>query len=289
MRILVTGAGGMLGQAVTAEAVHRGVEVLPMTREQLDITHEPTVNSVVADHRPDIVVHCAGYTDVDGAESAEADAMLLNATSAEMLGRATTRLGCLLVYPSTDYVFDGTAGRPYRPDDPVSPLNVYGRTKVAGEEATLSAGGLVVRTSWLFGAGGRNFVDTILARAQDGRSLRVVDDQIGRPTWTNDLAAVLLSLACRHASGIFHASGAGDPVSWYGFASAVLERSNTSTNLKPVTTAAVPRAADRPMYSVLDLTATESILGRQLVPWKRALGRYLAERRGTVEIGATDG
>jgi dTDP-4-dehydrorhamnose reductase len=289
MRALVTGAGGMLGRAVTAEAARRGAEVLAMGRADLDVIDARAVDRALGLHRPDVVVHCAGYTNVDAAESAEDEAMALNAVSAALLARAAGRLGALLVYPSTDYVFDGRATRPYRPGDPIAPLNAYGRSKAAGERETLSAGGLVVRTSWLFGAGGRNFVDTVLARAERGAPLTVVDDQIGRPTWTADLASVLISLAACRTTGTFHASGAGDPVTWYGFARAILSGAGVQAAIEPVPTTALARAATRPRYSVLDLTATEEILGRRLESWEGALGRYLAERRRVIEAGVTDG
>lgn len=289
MRVLITGAGGMLGQAVTAEATLRGAEALPMRRADLDVTDARAVDAMMSRHRPDVVVHCAGYTQVDAAEAAEAEALTLNAVSTALLGRAAARLGALLVYPSTDYVFDGRLRRAYRPTDPVAPLNAYGRSKAAGEREALSAGGLVVRTSWLFGVGGRNFVDAILARAGSGAPLVVVEDQIGRPTGAPDLASVLLSLAAHRATGIFHASGAGDPVSWYGFARAILDRAGVEAVVEPVDTTVLPRTATRPLYSVLDLTATEEILGRRLDSWDEALGRYLARRRRVIEAGVTDG
>jgi dTDP-4-dehydrorhamnose reductase len=289
MRVMVTGAGGMLGRAVTAEAATRGAEVLAMGRADLDVTDARAVDRVLERHRPDVVVHCAGYTNVDAAESAEGQAMELNAVSAALLGRAAARLDALLVYPSTDYVFDGRATRPYLPGDPTAPLNAYGRSKAAGERETLSAGGLVVRTSWLFGAGGRNFVDTVLARAESGAPLAIVDDQVGRPTWAADLASVVISLASSRTTGIFHASGAGDPVTWHGFARAVLSGAGVEATVEPVPTAALARVAPRPRYSVLDLAATEEILGRRLGTWEGGLGRYLAERRRVIEAGVTDG
>lgn len=280
MRVLVTGAAGMLAHALLPALAARGHEVLPVTRAELDVTDAEAVSSLLTRERPEAVVQCAAYTAVDAAEGDEAGAHAVNATATAHLARACQEIGALLVYPSTDYVFDGRGRRPYRPDDPTAPVNAYGRSKRAGELAALRAGeALVVRTSWLYGAGGGNFVDTIARLAAERDRLEVVDDQVGRPTATDTLATVLAELMDRGGRGIFHATDAGEPVSWHGFAARILAFRGLETELAPVPTSRFPRPAPRPAYSVLDCTATEAMLGRPLPPWEGVLEDYLGARR----------
>lgn len=280
MRILVTGGTGMLGTDLVPVLRGAGHAVTAPDRSALDVTRPDGVLSTVEDAAPDVVVHCAAYTQVDAAEADSETAFAVNARGTESLARACDAVMARLVYVSTDYVFDGAGTRPYRPDDATAPLNVYGRSKRGGEEATLgSAAGVVVRTSWLFGHAGRNFVETVLGRAARGESLRVVDDQVGRPTSTKGLSAILLRLIEADVRGIFHASGAGEPVSWHGFAEAIATRSPYSVGIARVPSREFATPAARPTFSVLDCSATEVAIGSAIPTWESMLDRYLDDRR----------
>jgi dTDP-4-dehydrorhamnose reductase len=279
MKVLVTGGRGMLATTLVPTLVGAGHEVWAPGREELDVTDAVAVERALLDRRPDAVVQCAAYTAVDRAEAEEAEAHRLNAEAAGIVARSCQSVGSVFVYPSTDYVFPGEGERPFRPTDPTGPVNAYGRSKLAGEEAARGAGrALVVRTSWLYGRGGPNFVETIARLASERPTLEVVDDQIGRPTWTGTLAEVLLGLLERAAIGTFHASDGGDPVSWFDFAREIVKRLSLETCILPVPTGAVPRPARRPRYSVLDLAETAALLGRPLPDWRTALDRYLRSR-----------
>lgn len=275
MKLLVTGAHGMLAKAVLKVAQAAGHEVVGFERARLDVTDADAVAATVHEHHPDVVLHGAAYTRVDDAETDEACAFEVNATGTVNVARACAQVGARFVYPSTDYVFDGTARVPYRPDDATAPINVYGRSKRAGEDAAREAGSwLVLRTSWLYGAGGRNFVSTILARARAGEPLRVVDDQLGSPTWTEDFANATLTLLERDApAGVYHVCNRG-ATSWYGFARAALELSGTEARIEPVRSDAFLRPAARPQFSALDCSVTERFTG-PLPHWKESLARAL--------------
>lgn len=279
MKVMVTGAGGLLGRAVVDRLRLRGDEVVALTRAGLDVTDEAAARACLESERPDAVVHCAAYTAVDRAE-AEADAAFrVNADAARIVARACQRFDALFVYPSTDYVFAGDASRPYRPDDEVDPINAYGRSKAAGERAAREAGrALIVRTSWLYGGGGGNFVDTILRLARERGELTVVDDQWGRPTWCDALATTLAELITAGAVGTFHATDGGEAVTWHGLAAEILARSGVQATLERGSTHALQRAAPRPRYSVLDCEATERLLGRPMPDWKESLQAYLELR-----------
>jgi dTDP-4-dehydrorhamnose reductase len=275
-RFLVTGAAGMLAGALRSELARRGHDVLAYRRGELDVSDERAVRSVLGRDRPDVVIQCAAYTAVDRAEDDAEEAVRVNASATAIVADACFAVGARLVYPSTDYVFDGRGTRPYRPGDPVDPVNAYGRSKLLGEKAARAApGALVVRTSWLYGRGGPNFVDTMRRAAATQVRLRVVDDQVGRPTWTADLAAVIADLVHAGAEGTFHASGGGEPVTWYGFTRRILEVVGSDTPVEPVTSADFVRPAPRPAYSVLDTTSTEAAIGRPLRSWEDALREYL--------------
>lgn len=277
MKVLVTGANGMLARAVRDEFGCRGHEVAAYARERLDVTDAAVVDRVVRYEAPDAVIQCAAYTRVDDAEREEAAALAVNGTGTASVAAACRAVGARLVYPSTDYVFDGSASSPYAPDAEPAPINAYGRTKLAGEAAASAAGEwLVVRTSWLYGAGGRNFVRAMLDRARAGESLRVVDDQRGAPTWTRSLARVFAALLERSApSGIYHATDRGE-TTWHGLAVAALELAGVDATVEPVTSDAFPRPARRPRYSVLDCAGTEAIVG-ELPAWRSALADALRE------------
>ena len=250
-RYLVTGAAGMLGQDL--QQALAGREVTALARARLDITDRDAVRAAVAGH--DIVFNAAAYTNVDGAETHEADALAVNATGVENLAIATRERGAKLVTISTDYVFDGAGTSPYPEDAPRDPLNAYGRSKAAGEELALAAhpaGCYVVRTAWLYGAAGPNFAATMLRLAASNPTVSVVDDQLGQPTWSADLAERLVAMVDADApAGIYHGTNSGQ-TSWFGFARAVFEEAGLDPErVLPTDSASFVRPAARPSYSVL--------------------------------------
>ena len=272
MRWLVTGAGGMLGRdlcAVLAEAGETGVVAAP--RAALDITQAAAVRDGVAG--VDVVLNAAGWTDVDGAETAEGAATAVNGDAVHVLAEAA---GARLFHISTDYVFDGAATAPYREAAEPAPINAYGRSKAAGERAVLAAGGYVVRTAWLYGAHGRNFVRTILRLAGERDSVDVVADQEGPPTWSYALATQVVALACaaaagRAAPGVYHGT-AGGQTTWYGLARAVFAEAGLDpARVRPTTSDRFPRPARRPTYSVLGHDRWSGTGVRPLPYWRAML------------------
>jgi dTDP-4-dehydrorhamnose reductase len=225
-----------------------------------------------------VVINCAAYTDVDAAETHEADAMAVNATGVELLAQRCRSIGALLVHVSTDYVFDGDARVPYRVHEPRRPQNAYGRSKARGEELLLATGceHLLLRTSWLYAPWGKNFVDTIARAGRERPSLRVVDDQRGRPTSAQYLAERSLALVEQRARGIFHVTDGGE-CTWFEFAREIVARSGGTAKVEPCTSAEFIRPAKRPAYSVLDLSATEGRLGVSK-PWQDNLAAVLEHR-----------
>jgi dTDP-4-dehydrorhamnose reductase len=258
----VVGAGGMLGQDIVRAAAG---ETVALTRADLDVTDADAVREALGGST---VINCAGYTDVDGAESDAERAQAVNAIGARNVAQAAERV----LYVSTDYVFDGAKREPYVESDPLGPLSVYGASKAAGESATeeANANHLVVRSSWLFGRGGKNFVATMIALGRERGELRVVDDQVGSPTFTGHLAETLLALAAGDERGVLHVAGPNS-CSWFEFAGAILERAGIEANLQPCSTEQFPRPARRPSYSVL---ASERG-GPALPAWQDGLEAYL--------------
>lgn len=284
MRILVTGAGGLLGTEVAREVSVRGHVLVALDRGALDVTDEDAVRGRVAAESPAWVVHCAAYTAVDRAEQEPEVALRVNRDGARHVARAAARAGARMAHISTDYVFDGRKRAPYRPDDEPAPLSVYGATKLAGERAVLEADldgrrPLVARTGWMYGAGGRNFVDAILERAHRGEALRVVDDQVGRPSWARNVARGVIELIERDGEGIWHVADGGT-ATWLELAREAVRLAGLEVRVDGVSSAEWGAPAHRPTWSVLDVTATEEALGRPMEPWREALGRYLAGRRG---------
>jgi dTDP-4-dehydrorhamnose reductase len=275
MRMLVTGAGGMLARDVVLAAERRQHEITALSEHDLDVTDGFRVAAALAGLQPDAVVNCAAWTDVDGAEADEAAALEVNGVAPGQLARASAAQGAQLVHVSTDYVFDGTAQRPYVESDPTGPRSAYGRTKLAGEQAVLAAGGghAVVRTAWLFGAAGRNFVATMLALAATRDTVTVVADQIGSPTYTGHLAAALIDLAERRVAGIAHIAGGGQ-CAWSELAAKTFEQAAVSCTVQPVPSSEFPRPAPRPAWSVL---ASERDDVPALPSWREGLAAYLAE------------
>ncbi len=270
----------MLGRAVSAAAGSRGQQVQDPGRRELDLVDTAAVVRRIQEFRPQLVVNCAAFTDVDGCESRSEEAWEINGRAVARLGAEIERLGgCRLLHVSTDYVFDGRGSTPYREDDETDPQTVYGASKRLAEVGLARCPrSTVVRTSWLFGPGGRNFVRTIAARARDGVPLRVVADQHGCPTYTPFLASALLDLGDIALDGdglppIVHYRNR-DPVSWHGLACAVVRQLGVEAMPAPVTTAEMPRPASRPAYSVLDVERFERICGRQVEDWRQGLDDY---------------
>jgi dTDP-4-dehydrorhamnose reductase len=284
MRWMITGAGGMVGQDL-ASALRETDEVRAFDRIALDITDEPAVIAAVRSAKPDVVVNCAGYTRVDEAESNESLATAINGEGVRLLARAADEAGSLLVHLSTDFVFDGRKRAPYEITDAVGPLSAYGRSKLVGERHALKARRhLVLRTSWLFGLHGQNFVEAIRKQVMRGnRELRVVDDQTGRPTFTPHLAGAIVRAArLAHADpencGIIHYADRPE-CSWFDFAAAIVEELGLGdVTVSPLSTAAFPRPAPRPAYSVLSTERYEKITGMATEEWRPGLREYLAKR-----------
>jgi len=280
MRLLVLGSGGMLGRAVVADARRLGHDVVALTHADLDVTDAGHVTRVVTAAEPRAVVNCTGFTDVDGAETDEGRALRVNGDGAGTVARAAAEASARVVHVSTDYVFDGSKREPWVESDPVAPLQAYGRTKLAGERAVADANPehAIVRAAWLFGAGGPNFVATMLRLGAERDEVTVVTDQRGGPTWTGHLAAALVEVAEREGDvGLFHASGNGE-CSWYEFAVEIFDRARLRRRVVPTTSERFARPARRPAYSVL---GTEREPGIVLPPWQDGLAAYLAEQAGT--------
>jgi len=276
MKVLVTGASGLLGRELVCTYRARGACVVACDSTALDVTDAAGVSDRIGSEAPDLVLHCAAYTAVDQAESEPERAFAINVGGAQNVTRACAVTGAYLVYFSTDFVFDGCSETPYRTDDEPHPLSVYGRSKLAGEEAVAGAGATwtTVRSGWLFGAAGANFVSTILERARSGVPLRVVDDQRGSPTWARDLAETTAELVDIGATGLVHVTNGGR-ATWYELAKAALEVAEVEADLQPVSSEQWNAAVARPNDSVLDVTETEALLGRPMVPWPKALRSFL--------------
>ncbi|MFC4807913.1 dTDP-4-dehydrorhamnose reductase [Paenibacillus sp. GCM10023250] len=275
MKIVVTGAQGQLGHEVVNlfSASH---EVLGLGRKQLDISDETQCVEVFEAYKPDVVIHCAAFTDVDLAESEQELAFRTNETGTRNVARASASIGATLCYISTDYVFDGKASKPYGEYAATDPQTVYGKSKRAGELAVQmsSARYFIVRTSWVYGHNGKNFVKTILKLAQERERLEVVNDQFGSPTYTKDLACFLLQLIHSEQYGIYHATNTGI-CSWYDFALAIMEETGFNVEMKPCSTHDFPRPAPRPRYSALAHTAIHANGLEDLRPWRIALEEFL--------------
>ncbi|MBJ8006839.1 dTDP-4-dehydrorhamnose reductase [Bacillus cereus] len=277
MKVLVTGAKGQLGQDIVKLLEEQTWKVFAFGREELNITDEKQVNEKVLLIQPDIIIHTAAYTQVDQAESDEEAAFNVNAEGTKYLAQAAEKIGAKFCYVSTDYVFDGTKNDPYKTDDQTNPQTVYGKSKLAGEQYTQQycSKYFIVRTSWVFGLYGNNFVKTMIRLAEEKDELGVVSDQLGSPTYTTDLALFIIGLVKTSKYGIYHASNSG-VCSWYEFAKEIFKQSKKNIIVKPLSTKEFPRPAQRPAYSVLDQNKiTEQ--GLTVLPnWKEALERYLS-------------
>jgi dTDP-4-dehydrorhamnose reductase len=277
VRLLVTGARGQLGTDLVALAAAEGHDVNGLDRAALDVTDASAVHDAVAAHRPDAVVHAAAHTRVDACETEVEAAYALNTTATWHVARACARAGAALVYLSTDYVFDGTLGRPYTEFDRVGPRSVYGRTKEAGEQKVREslAEHYIVRTSWVHGVAGPNFATTMLRLGRERGALSVVDDQTGSPTFTPDLSRQILRLLDARMPGTYHVTGSGH-CTWFELAGAIFERAGLDVRLTPTDTASFGAPAPRPPYSVLDNLMARQIGLPAMPAWEESLDRFLA-------------
>ncbi|MCL2670592.1 MAG: dTDP-4-dehydrorhamnose reductase [Clostridiales bacterium] len=288
MRIAIIGCKGQLGSALikllregncrlgTLPEVYTNAELSCADLPELDITDAAQVSAFAQAARPHLLINCAAYTAVDVAESNENTAYAINATAVENLARAAQTVGAKFVHISTDYVFDGRGDRPYTEADTPNPQTAYGRGKIAGEGLVFSAcdKAFVLRTAWLYGETGSNFVKTMLKKGRELGALRVVSDQHGCPTNAADLAFFLLLLAATENYGLYHCTGAGE-TTWYDFAREILRLGKVAATLTPCTTAEYRTAAARPAYSALDCGKLEKTLDRRMPCWKEALAAFL--------------
>ncbi|MBT2657267.1 dTDP-4-dehydrorhamnose reductase [Bacillus sp. ISL-18] len=281
MKVVVTGVKGQLGYDLEKQLTARNHEVFGLDRNQLDITDEQAVKAYMESVKPDAILHCAAYTNVDAAEQDKETAYNVNALGAKFLAEAASKAGAKMVYVSTDYVFDGTASEPYEVDHPTHPLGVYGETKFAGEEFVKKSLDryFIVRTAWVFGINGNNFVKTMLRLAEERDELGVVHDQVGSPTYTVDLARFMIDLVESDQYGVYHATNEG-VCSWYEFAVEIFNQAGVNVKVNPLTSEQFPRPAARPKYSVL---SKKKITDQGFIPlpnWKEALSAYLREIKG---------
>jgi dTDP-4-dehydrorhamnose reductase len=272
----------MLGRDVVLAATNAGHQVSAQGRNELDVTDADAVAARFERDRPDVVVNCAAWTDVDGAEEAEDRAMAVNGTGAANVAAAAALVGAKVVYVSTDYVFDGHNDSPYVEVDEPAPQSAYGRTKLAGEEATAAGNRrqFIVRSSWLFGIGGPNFVETMLQLAADHGEVLVVRDQVGSPTYTWHLASGIVRLIEGSTYGIHHMAAAG-ACSWYDFAREIFDQAKVECKVLSATTDMLARPAPRPAYSALATQRETPIL---LPSWRDGLAGYLAQRNAEREV-----
>lgn len=274
MKVLVTGANGMLGRDLCPALEKEGLQVIKTDIDNLDITDFIQVNDSLKKNAPDVVIHCAAYTNVDKAEEEPETAFKINACGTENLAKVCAELDIPIIYISTDYVFDGENKEPYKPDNKTNPVGVYGKTKLYGEESVKKycKKFYIARTSWLYGKHGKNFIETMIFLASKNTEIKVVDDQIGCPTWTMELVNGILKLVKDDFPyGIYHLCGSGQ-TSWYGLTKEIFKLTDIDTKVIPCATAEFPRPAKRPKYSVMDNNGI-------CRDWKVALKDYI-ELRG---------
>ena len=278
MKILVTGIKGQLGYDVMLEGQRRGYDMVGFDIDTMDITDDEAVNRIFSAEAPDIVIHCAAYTAVDLAEKEREKCCAVNVDGTENVARASARCGAKLIYVSTDYVYDGRGEKPHSVSEKKDPVNYYGLTKSWGEDrvTALCDRYFIVRTSWVFGSNGNNFVKTMLRLGKEKEQVFVVSDQIGSPTYTPDLARLLLDMAETEKYGIYHGTNSGF-CSWYEFASAIMKKAGLPCEVKPILTKDYASAAVRPLNSRLDSGCLVEKGFRLLPPWEDALARFLEE------------
>ncbi len=284
MRILITGAQGQLGTAL--QPTLTGHDLVLKDLPAFDLT-DPSCETQIVEACPDVIIHAGAYTNVDGAEREPERARAVNVQGTVRVARAAGRLNCRLLYISTDYVFDGTKSAPYLEDDTANPINAYGQSKWDGEVAVLQSGvnALVVRTAWLYGHEGANFVKTILRFAAEKPYLDVVADQRGCPTFARDLAEAIRDLLAVDLRGICHITNGGD-CTWHEFAEAIVQLAGLPTEVRPITTQQAGRLARRPAYSVLGQDRLRSVRA-PLPHWRNALGRFVKQVSVAASVGGT--
>lgn len=277
-KVLVTGAAGQLGQDMMAELKKRGHTAIGVDVEEMDITDEEKVMEVISGIRPQVVIHCAAFTAVDAAQDQEELCRQINAKGTDYVAKACEDVSCKMIYLSTDYVFEGTGERPWEPEDEVKkPLNVYGQTKYEGEQAVRNRTSryFIVRTAWVFGPHGKNFVRTMLNLAKKYDRITVVNDQFGTPTYTPDLAVLLADLMETEKYGIYHATNEGDYISWYEFACEIFKLAGKEISVVPVSSEEYAAKAKRPKNSRLSKKKIRENGLKPLPQWKDALQRFL--------------
>ena len=277
MRILITGSDGLMGTNIVPDLA-KHFDIIPATENQWDILNERLGEEIIRLHRPDVLINLAAITNVDGCEDAPELAYRVNAEGAGVLADLCRKQNVRLVHFSTDYVFDGTNTTPYTENDRTNPLSIYGRSKLLGEQKVLERhpSSLVVRTEWIYGKGGDNFITKVAKIAREKGGVEVVNDQTGSPTYARDLAGPVRALITTHRSGIYHVTNSGS-CTWFEFAREIFSILQIDVPCKPTTSAAIQRKARRPAYSVLDCSKFKNDTGVSMRTWQQALQEYLAE------------
>lgn len=281
MKVLVTGANGQLGRDLV-EILNVTHEVFGFGSKELDVRNIEQCRQIFFQVKPDVIIHAAAYTAVDMAETDEDNAFAVNSFGSRNVAMAAEEIGAKLCYVSTDYVFDGTSAKPYKEYDNTNPQSIYGKSKLAGEllVQSLSKRYFIVRTSWVYGKHGNNFVKTMLKLGKEKPNLKVVEDQMGSPTYTVDLCHIILELISSEKYGIYHASNTGS-CSWYEFAKAIFDESGYTTEVEPCSTEEFPRPAPRPRHSVMDHQSIRANSFTDLRPWQEALSEFIESIKGS--------
>ena len=276
--VIVTGITGQLGYDVAAELKRRGEDFIATSRKEIDLTDEDAIKNFIREHKPEAVIHCAAYTAVDKAESEEELALTVNSFATRYMAEACRDVGAKILYPSTDYVFGGDGDEPYNVSDEKNPCNVYGRSKLLGEDSVRAVNrrNFIVRISWVFGVNGKNFVKTMLRLAENHKKVRVVADQIGSPTYTKDLAPLLVDMIHTEKFGTYHATNEGF-CSWADFAKEIFRQAKKNVEVEEILTADYPTPARRPFNSRLSKKSLDNAGFSRLPDWQDALKRYLIE------------
>ena len=278
MKFFITGVNGQLGYDVKRELLERGyTDILAPTRVDLDITNEDAVKKMIREYRPSVIFHCAAYTAVDKAEEEQEKCYQVNVLGTKYLTEAAKEVGAKIIYISTDYVFDGTKEGLYQVEDKVNPVNYYGKTKYLGENfVSKYANHIIVRISWVFGINGKNFIRTMLNLAESHKELNVVCDQIGSPTYTKDLAGLLVNMFLSNVKGLYHVTNEGY-CSWYEFAEFIFKESRKKVKVHPILTKDYKTIAKRPLNSKLSKESLDDIGMKRLPEWQDAVKRYICE------------
>ena len=285
MKFFITGVNGQLGYDVKRELLERGyTDILALTRVDLDITNEDAVKKMIREYRPSVIFHCAAYTAVDKAEEEQEKCYQVNVLGTKYLTEAAKEVGAKIIYISTDYVFDGTKEGLYQVEDKVNPVNYYGKTKYLGENFVRAYDNhIIVRISWVFGINGKNFIRTMLNLAESHKELNVVCDQIGSPTYTKDLAGLLVNMFLSNVKGLYHVTNEGY-CSWYEFAEFIFKESRKKVKVHPILTKDYKTIAKRPLNSKLSKESLDDIGMKRLPEWQDAVKRYIRELKKEGEI-----